>query len=184
MFVSSICIWIPFAYLLFSFAWGLKEVFRLFTTDRAEIPFLTLTTSEQNFYAMWYASMALVVTFGFVARPMFLLRLSSSAVARRRRSGIATDLQNLSNLFLYLFSKVAVLYWAVGLMLGANYYFDLYSSSPLDDIDRPGIVWESMAFGESGIRASWIEVDGRHIRNDRLNVICILEVSGHQIFVA
>ena len=75
---------------------------------------------------MWYASMALVVTFGLVAKPMFLLRLSPSAVARRRRSGIATDLQNLSNLFLYLFSKVAVLYWAVGIILGANYYFDLY----------------------------------------------------------
>ena len=126
VFVSSICLWIPFAYLLFSFAWGLKEVFRLFTTDRAEIPFMTLTTSEQNFYAMWYASMALVVTFGFVARPMFLLRLSPGAVAKRRRSGIATDLQNLSNLFLYLFFKLAVGYWAVGIILGANNYFDFY----------------------------------------------------------
>lgn len=126
VFISSICVWIPFAYLLFSFAWGLKEFFRFFTTDRAEIPFLTLTNSEQNFYAMWYASMALVVTCGFVARPMFLLRLSPSAVAKRRRSGIAADLQNLSNLFLYLFSKVAMVYWGVGIMLGANYYFDLY----------------------------------------------------------
>ncbi|HZI24404.1 MAG TPA: hypothetical protein VFD46_04980 [Chryseolinea sp.] len=58
---------------------------------------------------------------------MFLLRLSPSAVATRRRSGMAADLQNLTNLFLYLFSKVAVLYWAVGIILGANYYFDLYS---------------------------------------------------------
>ena len=124
--ISSICLWIPFAYLLFSFAWGLKEVFRLFTTDRGEIPFLTLTTSEQNFYAFWYASLALVITFGLVARPMLLLRLSPNGIAARRRSGIATDLQNLTNMFLYVFIKLAGMYWAVGIMLGTNYYFDLY----------------------------------------------------------
>ena len=161
MFVSSICVWIPFAYLLFSFAWGLKEVFRLFTTDRGEIPFLTLTTSEQNFYAMWYASMALVITFGFVARPIFLLRLSASAVATRRRSGIATDLQNLSNLFLYVFCKAAIVYWAVGSIRGVNYYFDFYHHRYwmiLIVVVLFGNQWLSLnrVFGRAGIK--WMVV--------------------------
>jgi len=58
----------------------------------------------------------------WVARPMFLLRLSPNVVARRRRSGVATELQNLSKLFLHLFSKVAVIYSAGGIMLRANVF--------------------------------------------------------------
>ena len=111
VFISSICIWIPFAYLFYSFAWSLKEGFRLFTSDRGEVPFLTLTTSEQNFYAMWYASVALVITFGFVARPMLLLRLSPNDVATRRRSALR-PISRIFQTFFYSFSVNSL--WGIG----------------------------------------------------------------------
>jgi hypothetical protein len=124
--VSSILIWIGLSFLLYSYAHVVREFFRLSTAFFGPREFLIFTEQEYFFYNFFYAALSLVLCFGYVSRLMFINPHFRNANFHYQKSSIINDQVGLSQLVLFIFAKVSILYGGFIVTTPIFLYFTFY----------------------------------------------------------
>jgi biopolymer transport protein ExbD len=150
---------ISFSYALYVFAVVMREVFRLFTAHFGPHVYLQLTYEQELFYNFWLATLALIIGFGFISKPIFLQILHRDR--RGQRLIIAHEQQTLPSYVLYLLAKMMMWYGLLSPGIPIFQYFDFYEYKFLM-LALPLVVfgnqWLSInrVFKRAGLRAMFI----------------------------
>jgi hypothetical protein len=123
---TSIVVAIFLSYSFFAFASVMRELFRFACGLFGGQEPMILTSDEQNFFNLFFASYSILICGGYVFRQLLLYPATARNIRRSFRLSMATDQQNVTALSLYLFARLGMFYGVFTWMSRIDIFIAVY----------------------------------------------------------